>query len=368
MRVGINATILDAAPSGLGNYTIEMVNQLASLLDDYVVFASCFERLDTPSGRRYPVSARLSPSLGRRGHLARWGWLQFRLPQIVRRQSADLLLSTVPEGIVAPKVRQVIVVHDLSPLVFAGMYPRLHVYYRHVLPRLLRDSSLVICVSEFTKQEIMKYYHVDEHKLKVIHASSSLAAQPGGDGGRVRRRYGLQRFLLCVASELSPRKNLGFLLTSLAPLLRGTGVGMVMVGKRDPRSYPALLATIEQVGLAGLVRIPGYVPDRDLADLYAAADLFVFSSIYEGFGMPILEAMSSGTPVVTFNVSSMPEVAGGAAALVPLDEPEALADAVRRILEDPTHAASLVERGLQRAREFSWERSARQLYQLLGDL
>lgn len=369
MKVGINATILDPAPSGLGRYTANVTNQLAEILADYLVFSSCSDGLAVPRERYFGVSPRVRPSLGRWGHAARWAWLQLALPRILGRQGIEVLLSTVPEGIIFPPVRQIVVVHDLSPLVFPDAYPRLYHYYRYVVPRLLQSSDAVVCVSEFTRREVIRRYRIEPSKTRVVYESACLSRTPGGEASQERQKLDLGRFLLCVASELSPRKNLGFLLSAIAPILRKSAeLTLAIVGKKDPRFLPQLESVVEREGLNGRVRFLGYVGNTGLAALYRGAELLLFSSTYEGFGLPILEAMAFGTPVVTFDTSCIPEIAGGAAELVPLNRPNELVAAVDRILEDPGYARRLAEKGLARAREFSWEKAARELAAIIADL
>ena len=369
MRVGINATILDDRPSGLGNFTRQVINHMAPLLDDYVVFASCFEGLGIPAGNLYRVSQAVSPSLGRRGHLARWSWLQFALPGIMRKEHVDLLLSTVPEGVVSRGVKQVIVVHDLSPLVFPDIYPRLHHYFRFVVPRLLRDATHVVCDSEFTRNEVSRCYGIGANKMKVVYAASCLSGKPSSDPNRVKYRYGLEDFMLCVASELSPRKRIPYVLEALASFLRRPETpALVIVGKKDPRALPKLDAIIRKEQIAHKVHLLGYVPDGDLPDLYASARLLLYSSIYEGFGLPILDAMACGTPVVTFNASCLPEIAADAAATVPPDDPENLVLTIEKVLSEPSYAMTLVKRGFERVKDFSWKKSARHLIEIISAL
>jgi len=175
----------------------------------------------------------------------------------------------------------------------------------------------------------------------------------------VRRRYGLEGPFLLSVGSLEPGKNRERLLQAFARLqARGLKHTLVVAGQRAWR-YEGEAPLARRLGLADSVRFLGHVPQADLPALYSAADLFVFPSLYEGFGLPALEAMACGTPVVASNVSALPEVVGDAALQVsPLDV-EALADAIERLLRDDRLRADLRERGLERARQFSWEKAAR---------
>jgi glycosyltransferase involved in cell wall biosynthesis len=176
----------------------------------------------------------------------------------------------------------------------------------------------------------------------------------------VRRRYGLEGPFLLSVGSLEPGKNRERLLQAFARLqARGLKHALVVAGQRAWR-YEGEAPLARRLGLADSVRFLGHVPQADLPALYSAADLFVFPSLYEGFGLPALEALACGTPVVASNVSALPEVVGDAALQVsPLDV-EALADAMERLLRDDRLRSDLRERGLERAAQFSWEKAARQ--------
>ncbi len=362
MKLGINATILDPQPSGLGRYTASITNELARRFDDLVVFSSCGDGLALGPGSLVSVSARVSPSSGRFGHVNRWYWAQFRLPGQVRKLGIEVLLSTVPEGVVGAHFRQVIVVHDLSPLVFPTLYPRLNLYFRHVVPRLLRSATAIVCVSDFTRAEVQRWYSVPDEKLHVVYEGVSIGAVGGHGSEPFHPNSSPAEYLLCVASELSPRKNLQFMIRSLSAVLRERRhLDLIIVGKRDGRFLPGLQALSDEEGVGRQVRFVGYVDDATLAGLYSGARMLVYSSLYEGFGLPMLEAMSLGVPVLTFDVSCLPEIAGDAAKVVAVGDAQALQSAARMILDDQRLAEDLVRRGRERAALFSWERAGIEL-------
>jgi glycosyltransferase involved in cell wall biosynthesis len=220
MKIGINATILDPKPSGLGNYTINLINNLTNIINDYIVFSSYFERLQIPSETCFRVNTSVRPSLGRFGHLSRWGWLQFVLPIIRQHKKVDIIFSTVSEGVAIPKIKQVIVVHDLSPLIFPEIYPRLNKYYQYFLPKILSNCDYIISDSKFTKEEIIKYYNIEENKIVVIHLGCDSESVISFNARNIKEKYNLDEFIICVASELSPRKNLPYLIKTISPLLK----------------------------------------------------------------------------------------------------------------------------------------------------
>jgi glycosyltransferase involved in cell wall biosynthesis len=208
---------------------------------------------------------------------------------------------------------------------------------------------------------VVVYNAIDEH-FRVTPSEEDVA--------RVRERYQLDHQFVLYVGNIKPHKNLVRLIEAFAELRR-TGfdeVKLLIIGDQISK-LPALRRAVHSHKLHKHVRFLGYVSDQTLGILYRLASAFVFPSLYEGFGLPPLEAMASGTPVVTSNVSSLPEVAGDAAVLVDPYDVDSIVDGMRRVLTDPVLAADLRRKGIERAREFSWERSVektRQVYQEIG--
>jgi glycosyltransferase involved in cell wall biosynthesis len=192
------------------------------------------------------------------------------------------------------------------------------------------------------------------------------ATPADNDIALVRERYQLDHDFVLYVGNIKPHKNLVRLIEAFADLRRDDRfepLKLLIIGDEISK-LPALRRAVHRHKLHKHVRFLGYLPDQTLASLYRLASVFVFPSLYEGFGLPPLEAMASGTPVVTSNVSSLPEVAGGAAVLVDPYDVESIAEGLRRVLTNPALAAELRQKGLERAREFSWERSVRRTREL----
>jgi glycosyltransferase involved in cell wall biosynthesis len=219
----------------------------------------------------------------------------------------------------------------------------------------------VITVSRQSCQDLIKYLPVNPKKINVIPEAASLHFHPLNEAEYLPalERHGIRRPYILSVGSLEPRKNLLRLLEAYARL-EGSRPSLVIAGARNYWKSSPVVETVSRLGLEQHVRFTGYVEDADLPALYSAASLFVFPSLYEGFGLPVLEAMACGTPVVTSSVSSLPEVAGDAALLVDPRDVDAIASAMRRILDDSDLAADLRARGLARAAQFSWERTARE--------
>jgi len=229
-------------------------------------------------------------------------------------------------------------------------------------------------VSEASKRDILRYFRLPESRIDVIYNAidERFWQEPTADAmERVRQRYQLNAPFILYAGNIKPHKNLERLIESFHLMREETPalshVQLLIIGDEISK-YPTLRRAVHRHKLHKFVRFFGFVSDQTLAALYRLADVFVFPSLYEGFGLPPLEAMASGTPVITSNVSSLPEVVGDAALMIDPYEPAAIADAMRRVLTDAALRADLRIRGLARAREFSWERSIARVREIYGEV
>jgi glycosyltransferase involved in cell wall biosynthesis len=235
------------------------------------------------------------------------------------------------------------------------------------------QADRIITVSEASKRDILQYFRIPPEKIEVIYngIDERFWTPPAGNEiERVRERYQLTDEFLLYAGNIKPHKNLERLIDAFHRLRREgfDHLKLLIIGD-EVSKYAMLRRAVHRHKLHKHVRFLGFVPDQTLAALYRLAAVFVFPSLYEGFGLPPLEAMASGTPVVTSNVSSMPEVTGGAALLIDPYDPDAIAGGIRRVLTDQALRDDLRARGLARAREFSWARSAervRAIYDEVG--
>ena len=258
-------------------------------------------------------------------------------------------------------VRTAMTVHDLIFRRLPEHHKALNRWYLNwTMPLYCRRADHIIAVSEATRRDLVLAYHLPPEKITVIHEAAAPHFQPQSEEAqsRARRTYGLpERYLLYVGT-IEPRKNLDRLLAAWAPLYQsGDCPALVIVGRRGWLS-DGFFAALEACPARAGVLLTGYVPDADLPAIYSAATAFVFPSLYEGFGLPPLEAMACGTPVICSNVSSMPEVVGDAALLIDPDDVPSLQHALRRIIGESDLACELRAAGVSRAAAFSWRRVA----------
>ena len=368
MRIAIDATSVPNQRLGAGTYIYNLVQALAQVESDdrYFVFAKpetfagCPELAEGSARQRFRLVPVRLP-----WRLARMAWEQVVLPWHLRRLAADVLHSPhYTTTAVGGGWRRVVTFHDVTFFLLPERYPALRrAYFRAASRAGARLADLAIAVSKTVKADVERHLPIPPERVRVVPLAAAPSYRPLDDPSRmaaVRAKYSLpERFVLNVGA-LEPGKNQATLLRAFARLkTQDLNRGLVIAGPPAWR-YERLLHLVDKLGLADQVRFLGYVPAEDLLALYNLADLFVFPSLYEGFGLPPLEAMACGLPVVASTAPALREVLDGAALLVqPLDV-AALAEAMAAALGTPDVSARLRQAGLQRASLFSWERTARE--------
>jgi glycosyltransferase involved in cell wall biosynthesis len=263
------------------------------------------------------------------------------------------------------RVPTVLTVHDLIYKLYPAYHKRLNYWYLNLaMPVFCRRARAIIAVSEATKADIVRYYGIDPARIHVVYEAAAPHFQPPKpeEVSRTRARYELPEHFLVHLSTIEPRKNLDRLLEALQVLRRDfPELQLVLIGARG-WLYGDFFSRVEREGLADVVRALGWVPDEDLPAILAAAELAVQPSLYEGFGLPILEAMATGQVVAASNSSSHPEVGGDAAAYFDPSDVAEMAAVIGRLLRAPDEVAARRRRGLEQAARFSWERAARETY------
>ena len=268
------------------------------------------------------------------------------------------------------RVRSVFTLHDLIFQFDPDSHKPLNIaFLRTMMPRFLRAADAIIAVSECSKRDAARIYGVPADKIWVIYEGVDPRFGPIDDAAQIasiRRKYNLpQRFVLHLGT-IEPRKNLTLLFEALTAL-NVERYTLVVAGKTGWLTDP-IFARIGELGLQDRVLFTGYVPDEDLPALLSAASVLVMPSKYEGFGLPVLEAMACGTPVIASNASSLPEVGGDAALYAAPDDPSAWAELISRVLKDAALRASMREKGLRQAAKFRWDIAARQTAEVYSTL
>ncbi len=346
---------------GIGRYVRELVTALARQPAEfeYRLFVSGADQLPTLPGANFQWRpTRISPSW-----LARiWGRARLPIPVEVFTGRTELYHAT---DFVLPPTRArrtLLTVHDLSFVrVPEAASPSLKAYLDNVVPRSVRRADHILADSQATKDDLVALYTTPEDKITVLLSGVDARFQPTRDSG-IRPKYGLSaRPYIFSVGTVQPRKNYIRLIQALAVLReRGHDLALVIAGGKGWLEDP-IYAAIHAAKLEDYVHLIGFADDTDLPALYSAALITAVPSLYEGFGIPVLESMACGTPVITSTVSSLPEVAGDAALMVDPTQLDAIINALERLINDQALRHDLATRGLARAQTLTWARSAQQL-------
>lgn len=283
---------------------------------------------------------------------------QTLLPAALRRHGIDLLHNFAMTAPFFSRAPQVTSTHDVIYASHPDAHSRVMRWGQSLLvPMGARRAKKVVTLSEASAEEIVKYTGIDRAKIEVVPIAARTPGPPTPEA-ELRSELGLgdAPFLLATSARRG-HKNLGRLLEAIAKLKQGPGISLVLPGY-STGAEPALAQQIEDLGLTDRVHLLGWITDAQLDGLYAAAELLVFPSLAEGFGLPVLEAMTHGLPVATSNISSMPEVGGEAAAYFDPYDVESIAVTVDKLLGDQAERARLAAAGRERAAQFSWRRAA----------
>lgn len=286
-------------------------------------------------------------------------WMNVLVPSVLKRERVDLFLGT---NIAVPLVggcRCVTTIADLVSVRVPGTFTRFYDSYRKLsVPAAARRSAHIIAISESTKRDIVELIRVLPEKITTIHLGVDASFAPVADSAQLRRtreRFGLpDRFILHVGA-VERQKRLESLMQAAAGVLEAGLVDAVVLAGEEGRGADNVRRVVAELGMSERVKFLGYVPQEFMASLFTLARCAVYPSWYEGFGMPVLEAMACGTPVIASNASSLPEVGGDAAVLLSPGDIGAMTQALEQLLTDERQRVDRVRRGLARAKRFTWE-------------
>jgi glycosyltransferase involved in cell wall biosynthesis len=369
MRIGIDARPLSVRPSGVQRVVKSLVREIEKLDQESSYYLYSHREFSVPF-----ENPRWHKRVGSRSYRlpsVLWFWTEGK--RAILKDNLDVFWSAVyiPPLSVPLKVAKILTVHDLEWRLYPETMSR-KTYWAHQLlvwPSV-RQADRITADSESTARDLQRILKLPESRIEVIHLGVSPAYKPH-DPERateyVASKYGVSKNYALAVGTVQPRKNLATLVEAIK-ILRDRADGsfqLLVVGARGWKNTK-LDETIRRLGLTGEhIRFLGFVPEEDLPMLYSGSRLFVFPSLYEGFGLPLVEAMACGVPVVASNTSSIPEVVGDAALLVPPTEPEAFAEAIIRVRSDKVLRKAMIEKGLSRAACFRWDKAAGQLLECM---
>lgn len=363
MRIGIDATALPPQPVGAGNYIINLIRALAHVESEFefTVFAQEHGwNLINESEReefRWAKTPQLHPAV-------RLAWEQLFFPGLVRRNQTDLLHSlhyTRPYLSGRPSV---VTIHDMTFFLFPSLHTRAkRAFFPSVIRLSARTADALVADSESTRQDAIRILGINPGKIFTAHLGVDPAFRRIEDKAhldRVRQHYHLPESFILYVGLVEPRKDLPLLVRAYHRVSESdVGLPLVIVGRRGWGSEQ-VLDQIASLGLKDRVLFTGYVPHPDLPIVYNLASLFVYPTRYEGFGLPVLEALACGVPLITTAVSSLPEIVGDAGLLIPAQDEQALAQAMLSVLADPDLQERYRHKGPEQAAQFTWQRTAEQ--------
>jgi glycosyltransferase involved in cell wall biosynthesis len=361
LRVGLNAQLLSAEGgyrnAGVSQYIHWLMTMLPRVSPDMQLTAFA-----GAEGLGYPGWEIHAGPVHGGTVLARVAWEQVALPRAARSAGVDVLHSPVYAGPLLYSSPQIVTLHDLSFYLFPHLFPPVRRCYLQCMTRATtRRADAVIAVSESTARDAIQILGLPPERVHVIPngVNPSLHPPSADEIAALRDRYELPERYVLYLGTLEPRKNLPTLIEAYG-MARHSGIehGLVIAGGKGWYDEP-IYEAVRVTGFEEDILLIGYVPSEHLAALYGGADLFVYPSLYEGFGLPPLEAMACGVPVLVSNVSAMPEVVGKGGVTVNPREPKQIAEAMLSLLGDEDRRRVLAEAGLERAARYSWENTAR---------
>jgi glycosyltransferase involved in cell wall biosynthesis len=363
MRIGIDGFPLLVPRTGIGHYTFELARELAraapsdrfELISPAPLAPSLLEEID----RLWPANVRaITPP----SDVLRRRWWAIGLPLYLRRAKLDLFHGTNYEAPLWNRGRAVVTIHDLSLLLHADKHEaRLARRARRRLPLMARSAAMIITATESVKREICEHLKVPAERVAVTPYAPRRMFRPipTDETGETRRRLGVEDEFILFVGTIEPRKNLLALVRAFKEILSHTQLSpQLVIAGRKGWLNDELDSFIAQSGIKERLLLTGYLPEEDLASLYSSCRLCVYPSLYEGFGLPPLEAMACGAPVITSNIQTIVETVGTAARLVSPSDVQAIALAISQLLRDGAERRRLSSAGLARAAQFTWEKTA----------
>lgn len=346
----INLSVLMTKPTGISIYTKNVFPYLKSLEPTLLTAQN------HPDFNCYEVPSNLTPEQGTKGHLRRLLWTQFKLPKIVQELEGSLLFSPVPEAPLYSNCRSIVMVHDLIPLRFPKKTSPLTPYFKYYIPQVLKQAQHIVCNSQATATDIIDFFGVSSKKITPIPlAYDADHFQPLKSTTETESKTRSPYFLYLGRHD--PHKNLSRLIEAFAKINNCQDYELWLAGTPDKRYTPKLQQQATELGIIKRVKFLDYVSYNELPMLLNQALALVFPSLWEGFGFPVLEAMGCGTPVITSNLSSLPEVAGEAALLINPYNVTEMTAAMEKIIQDDNLRSQLKTLSLQQSSQFSWQQT-----------
>jgi glycosyltransferase involved in cell wall biosynthesis len=343
----INLSNLSLQPTGIGNYAKNIIPFFKSLSPTLLISKNNHDF------NCYSIPNNLTHSDGTQGHLRRLIWTQFQVPKIYHELRASLLFSPIPEAPIFTNCRYIVTVHDFIPLRFPKLSSPLYQYFKWYIPQVLSQATHIICNSTATATETIDRFDIPASKVTPIPLAYDDSHFYASDETKIAD----SPYFLYLGRH-DPYKNVDRIIAAFSQLPNYERYELWLGGSGDSRYTPKLRARVAELGLTTRVKFLEYISYSNLPQVIRQARALVFPSLWEGFGLPVLEAMACGTPVITSNLSALVEIAKGAAILVDPYEVREIAAAMADLSKDDELHRQLQQAGLQRASQFKWSQTA----------
>lgn len=355
-KILINLSVVFSQPTGISNYATNLIPYLKSLQPTLLAAENY------PDFECYSIPNNLTPAQGTKGHFSRLWWTQFQLPKIYTNLKSQLLFSPLPEAPLYNRCPYIVTVHDVIPLRFPKRFSPLTPYHRYYIPEVLKQAEHIICNSATTARDITDFFQIQANKITPIPLAY--------DANRFQcpknshTNHNSQYFIYIGRQD--PHKNIHRLIAAFAGLRDKKDYQLWIAGSTDKRYTPRLQTLARELGVGEQVKFLDYVSAKELPTIINQSIALVFPSLWEGFGFPILEAMACGTPVITSNISSLPEVAGDAAMLIDPYNQDEITAAMQTLASDRQLRSRLSQQGLEQASKFTWEKTGKATAEVLS--
>ncbi|MFA5859735.1 MAG: glycosyltransferase family 1 protein [Elusimicrobiota bacterium] len=360
MIIGVNASLLDTAPAGIGTYIYEMFNEIDGIDDGntYILYGGYELKKFFVNPKRLVIKAEYALP---RNSVTRIIWEQTVLPVLLKRDKVDVLFCTDFSVPYFWAGKLVVTIYDLSMMVYPEVFTKGSLLYkRWMVPYAVKKADRIVTISQSTVKDIVKFYYIQPDKMVVAYPGARNCGKSGDtDKHAVLAKYGITGDIVLGVSSIEPRKNFVSLLKAYAALPEELKLRYkLLIAGQEGWLYNGVYEECRKLNLDNYVVFTGYLEKAELYNLYSAASVFVYPSLYEGFGMPVAEAMANGCPVIASNTSSLPEVVGDAGIMVdPLDVQQ-LTIAMSNVLNNSVLRSEMVRKGYRQAEKFNWHSAA----------
>jgi glycosyltransferase involved in cell wall biosynthesis len=373
VKIGVDCSSVLHEKTGVGNYVHNLLLNLAKIdtINNYMLFFQSLRHLDNEKITCYAFTHKKIVAIRAPKPLLDFFWYKLKFPSIeLLTGKVDIFHSNFYPPLIK-KGKSIVTIYDMSFFAYSALQTKAVQGFRNKVLESYHRASKIITISNFSKTEILKFLDIPEEKIEVIYPGVTVnePKYSNSDEEKLLSKYQLSGSYILFVGTIEPRKNIDVLLKAFEILLQKhkDRYELVIVGRLGWK-YEEFLRKLRSSRAQSRIRMLGYVPDNDLPFIYKHASLFVYPSIYEGFGLPVLEAMANEVPVITSNLSSLPEVAGDAALLVNPHDEEQIAEMIDKVLSDSELRRQLIKRGRERVKKFSWMETAKQTLKLYEEV